>query len=181
MLVYFSHSGLTRTPLHMMLGHVFFLRDRSRSILTAFNRIGVCSSYQTIRSTRSLLASYALKCSEDGENPISSTFTKEDYSIDNSDFADKSSIYGTEGLNDAALVVFQDATVNRPLPKPGPSVQYNNKPYKSNYEDKSCQEVPSNIKPIVRPALLQDMLLHPETKQATLLDYTNCPECSHEA
>ncbi|KAH3861172.1 hypothetical protein DPMN_024100 [Dreissena polymorpha] len=139
MLVYISHSGLTRTPLHMMLGHAIYERDRSRSLLTAFNRIGACSSYQTIRSARSLLASYAVKCSEDGETPIPSTFTKEDYimaGMDNSDYADKSSISGTEGSHYAALVIFQDATVNRPLSKP-PSVQYRNKPCTSNSEDKA--------------------------------------------
>lgn len=69
MLVYNIHGGVKRTPLHMMLGHALYARDRSRSILTAFNRIGSCMSYQTIRSVRSLLASYTVKCSEDGRNP----------------------------------------------------------------------------------------------------------------
>ncbi|KAH3838305.1 hypothetical protein DPMN_111713 [Dreissena polymorpha] len=39
MLVYISHSGLTRTPLHMMLGHAIYERDRIRSRLTAFNKL----------------------------------------------------------------------------------------------------------------------------------------------
>jgi len=34
----------------------------------------------------------------------------------------------------------------------------------------SCQEVPPHAKPVVRPTLPADMLLHPENKQATLLD-----------
>ncbi|KAH3729208.1 hypothetical protein DPMN_055174 [Dreissena polymorpha] len=49
------------------------------------------------------------------------TSTKEDYimaGMDNSDYADKSSISGTEGLHYAALVVFQDDIVKRPLSKP---------------------------------------------------------------
>ncbi|KAH3796632.1 hypothetical protein DPMN_150201 [Dreissena polymorpha] len=100
MLVYISHSGLTRTLLLMMLCHAIYETDRSRSLLTAFNRTGACLSYQTIRSARSLLASYAVKCSEDGETPILSSFTKDDYimaGMENSDYAVKSSISGTEG------------------------------------------------------------------------------------
>ncbi|KAH3716801.1 hypothetical protein DPMN_059530 [Dreissena polymorpha] len=79
----------------MILGHAIYERDRIRSLLTTFNRIDACSSYQTIRSARSLFASYALKCSEDGETPIPSAFTKEDYIIarmDNPNYAGKSSI-----------------------------------------------------------------------------------------
>ncbi|KAH3789794.1 hypothetical protein DPMN_167982 [Dreissena polymorpha] len=171
MLVYISHSGLT--PLHMMLGHAIYERDRSRSLLTAFNRIGACSRYQTIRSSRSLLASYAVKCSEDGETPIPSTFTKEDYimaGMDNSDYADKSSISGTEGSNYAALVVFQDATVNRPNSKPTVFITVISRAHPILKTKLPCPEVPPHIKPIVRPALSQDMLLHPESKQDTLLD-----------
>jgi len=92
MLVYNIHSGTKLTPMHMMLGHALYARDRSRSLFTAFNRIGSCTSYETIRTARRLLASYAVKCSEDGETPIPSTFTREDYTMagmDNSDYADK--------------------------------------------------------------------------------------------
>ena len=157
----------------MMLGHAIYERDRSRSLLTAFNRIGACSIYQTIRSAHILLASYAVKCSEDGETPIPNTFTIEDYimvGLDNSDYADKSSISGTEGSHYAALVVFQDATVNRPLSKPTVSITGMSRAHPILKTKLPCQEVPPHIKPIVRPALSQDMLLHPETKQATLLD-----------
>ncbi|KAH3786936.1 hypothetical protein DPMN_165054 [Dreissena polymorpha] len=162
MLVYISHSGLTRIPLHMMLGHAIYERDRIRSLLKAFNRIGACSSYLTIRSAR-----------KDGETPIPSTFTKEDYimaGMDNSDYADKSPISGTEGLHYAALVVFQDATVNRPLSKPPVFKTVISRAHPILKTKLPCQEVPPHIKPTVRPALSQDIVLHPETKQATLLD-----------
>ncbi|KAH3717696.1 hypothetical protein DPMN_060491 [Dreissena polymorpha] len=43
--------------------------------------------------------------------------------MDNSDYPDKSSISGTEGSHYAALVVFQDATVNRPLSIPQCPIQ----------------------------------------------------------
>ncbi|KAH3741763.1 hypothetical protein DPMN_048489 [Dreissena polymorpha] len=44
MLVYISHSGLTRTPLHMMLGHTIYERDRSRSIHAVFLLAMPCNS-----------------------------------------------------------------------------------------------------------------------------------------
>ena len=37
-------------------------------------------------------------------------------------------------------------------------------------EKLSCQELPPHAKPMVRPTLPPDMFLHPENKQATLLD-----------
>ena len=173
MLVYNIHRGKKKTPLHMMLGHALYARDRSKSLLTVFNRIGSFTSYQTIRHARSLLASYAVKCSENGEIPIPSTFTRDDYTMagmDNSDYADKSSLSGTEGSHYAALVLFQDATLNKPLHKPPVSstgLSYSDSILQNTLP---CQEVPPHAKPVVRPTLPPDMLLHPETNQATLLD-----------
>lgn len=172
-LVYNIHNGAKKTPLHMMLGHALYARDRSKSLLTAFNRIGSSTSYQTIRSARSLLASYAVKCSENGETPIPSTFTREDYTMagmDNSDYADKSSLSGTEGSHYAALVLFQDATVNRPLNKPPVSTTGLTCADPKLRTKLPCQEVPPHVKPVNRPALPPDMLLHPENRQAMLLD-----------
>ncbi|KAH3868330.1 hypothetical protein DPMN_031473 [Dreissena polymorpha] len=87
----------------------------------------------------------------------------------NSDYADKSSISGTEGPNYAALVVFQDVAANMPLSKPPVSNTGISRAHQILKTKLPCQEVPPHIKPIVRPALSQDVLLHPETKQATLL------------
>jgi len=75
MLVYTLHNGVKKMPLHTMLRHALYARDRSKSLITAFNRIGSCTSYNTVRAARSLLASYAVKCSEDGETLMPSTFT----------------------------------------------------------------------------------------------------------
>ncbi len=173
MLVYNMHSGLKPTPLHMMLGHALYARDRCKSLITVLNRIGSCASYQTIRSARSLLASYTVKCSENGETPIPSTFTREDYTMagmDNSDYADKSSLSGTESSHYAALVLFQDATVNKPLFKPPVSSTGLSRTKPILKSKLPCQEVPHHAKPVVRPTLPQDMLLHPENEQVTILD-----------
>ena len=90
--------------------------------------------------------------------------------MDNSDYADKSSLSGTEGSHYAALVLIQDATVNRPLHKP--HVSSTGLSFADSILQKrlSCQEVPTHSKPVIRPTLPPDMLLHPENKQATLLD-----------
>ncbi|KAL8619946.1 hypothetical protein ACOMHN_015228 [Nucella lapillus] len=172
-ILYNLHSGRKHTPLHLMLGHALYARDRSKSLMTAFNRIGASASYQTIRSARSLLASYSVKCSEDGETPIPSTFTREDYAMggmDNSDYADKSSLSGTESSHYAALVLFQDATVSNPLQKPSVSSTGLSRAEPVLQTKLPCQEVSPHAKPAFRPALPLDMLLHPENKEMTLLD-----------
>ena len=73
-----------------------------------------------------------MKCSEDKEPPIPSTFTREDYTIagmEDSKYADESSLFGTRGLHyaaTAALVLLQDATFNMQLQKqPASSIGLN--------------------------------------------------------
>ncbi len=90
--------------------------------------------------------------------------------MDNSDYADKSSLSGTESSHYAASVLFQDATINMPLHKPSVSstgLSHANPILRTKLP---CQEVPPHAKPVVRPTLPPDMLLHPENKQAMLLD-----------
>ena len=123
MLVYNIHN-VKKSLWHMLLGHTLYARDGSKSLLTLFNRIGACASYQMIISARNLLAKYNVKCSEDEETPIPSTFTREDYTIagmDNSDYADKSSLSATQRSHYAALVLLQEAVINRPLHEPSVS------------------------------------------------------------
>ena len=96
-----------------MLGHARYARDRSKSLLTAFNRVVSGASYQTIKSARIIMTSYAVKWLADGETPIPSSFTRDDYTIAG---LDKSPLSGTMGSHYVALVLFQDATLNRPPP-----------------------------------------------------------------
>ena len=167
------HSGVKKTPSHLMLGNAFYARDRSKSLLTAFIRIGSFTSYHRFGSARSLLASYAVKCLEEGETHIPSTFTRDNYTMadmDNSDYADKSSLSGTMDSHYSALALFQDATLNKTLNKPPVSstgLSYTDRILRKAL---SCQEVPPHAKPMDRPTLLPDMIIHPENKQETLLD-----------
>ena len=43
MIVYNIHSGLKKTPLHMMLERALYAIDSNKSLLTAFNVIGSCT------------------------------------------------------------------------------------------------------------------------------------------
>ena len=66
--------------------------------------------------------------------------------------------------------MFQGTTVNRPLHKPPVSSTGLSHTDPILRTKLPCQEVDHHAKPVVRPALPPDMLLHPENKQATLLD-----------
>ena len=128
-------------------------------------------------SARSLLVSYAVKCLEEWRNllHIQRSFNRDDYTMahmDNSSYADKSSLSDmyTVDSHDAALLLIQDATLNKPLNKS--SVSNTGLIYTDPILRKtlSCQEVPPHAKPMNRPTLLPDIFLHPENKQATSLD-----------
>ena len=85
------------------------------------------------------------------------------------------------GSHYAALVLFQDATLNKPLKKPSVSstgLSYTDPILR---EKLSCQEVPPRAKPMVRSTLPPDMFLHPENKQATCARHADCPKCSCKA
>ena len=106
---------------------------------------------------------------------IQRSFNIYDYTMalmDNSSYADKSSLSDTVDSHDAASLdlLFQDATLNKPLNKS--SVSNTGLIYTDPILRKtlSCQEVPPHAKPMNRPTLLPDNFLHPESKQATLLD-----------
>ena len=106
---------------------------------------------------------------------IQSSFNIYDYTMalmDNSTYADKSSLSDTVDSHDAASLglLFQYVTLNKPLNKS--SVSNTGLIYTDPILRKtlSCQEVPPHAKPMNRPTLLPDIFLHPESKQATLLD-----------
>ena len=71
--------------------------------------------------------------------------------MDNSDYADKSSLSGTKGSHYAALVLFQDATVNRPLHKPPVSTTGLSRSDPIMRTRLPCQEVPHHAKPVCSP------------------------------
>ena len=67
------------------------------------------------------MASNVVKCSADGETPIPSIFTRDDYTMagmGNSVYEDNISLASRMGSQCVALELFQDATLNKPLNKP---------------------------------------------------------------
>ena len=66
-------------PMHIMLLHNVYARDRSKTILTIFNCAMVCAGYKTIRRACSLLASYAINLAKTGEVPLPSNLTTDDF------------------------------------------------------------------------------------------------------
>ena len=76
--------------------------------MTTLNRIGACASYQSFKSSRNLLASYAVTRAEDGETPLPSNLSRDAYvqgGMDNSDFADTTSSLSPVSLKP---VVYED-------------------------------------------------------------------------
>ena len=54
-LVYLMHNGRTTTPLQTMLGNAVYARDRSKTLTTLLNRLGLCPSYNVVKSSKNLL------------------------------------------------------------------------------------------------------------------------------
>ena len=115
-----------------------------------------------------------MKCLEEWRNLIHiHSFNRADYTMahmDNSSYADKSSLSDTVDSHNAALLLFQDATLNKPINRS--SVSNTGLIYTDPILRKtlSCQEVHPHAKPMNRPTLLSDIFLHPESKQSTSLD-----------
>ena len=79
MIVHNIGCGVKKTQLHMMLGHALYARDRSKSLFTAFNRIGSCTSYQTIHPPVVSWLRHDLLSRWRNIHHMPSTFTRDDY------------------------------------------------------------------------------------------------------
>lgn len=115
------------TPLHTMLDRALFARDRSKALITTLNRIGVSNSYNAMMKDRYLLMAYTVDAAGEDNVPIPSTFTKPDFAVggtDSSNYADRSSLLGSQKSNYAASVLFQDVTLTKPLQKQTASISH---------------------------------------------------------
>ena len=43
MMYYGLYTGTKKTPMHMIFGHSLYARDRSKTLMTGFNRVIVCA------------------------------------------------------------------------------------------------------------------------------------------
>ena len=146
--------------MHVMFGHSTYGKTRIRALITTPNHIGVSTSYNDNRKSRNLLSSYAVLASKSEGTPIPSHFTKTDFCIgamDNSDYADNSSLSGTHSKHYTAMLLFQEA-VNKPAAKP-PISSAGLKPSQHPDLMLPCQIVPHVMKPVIRPSLPADLTL----------------------
>jgi len=51
-IVYMLHNGRHATGLHTMIGHAVFSYDRSKTLITTLNRIGVSNSYNAVKKDK---------------------------------------------------------------------------------------------------------------------------------
>ena len=145
-------KGKHKTPLQIMFGNSIYGKTRSKTIVTHLNSIGVTTSYQQLKRERKLKAQYTLSLHN---TPIPSHFSKNGWTmgaLDNENFADQSSISGTNVKNYTAQVLYQDASEK---PPEKPSVSSTNLKISSAClkETLSCQKLAPAHKPTIRPSL----------------------------
>ena len=108
---YQMFNGARKTPLHVSFGQYQYSKSRSREILTVANRIGVSSSYNDVRRSRCLLASYAIEKSAGKEI---SNFPVTSYKIHSPrplivDFSDRSSASGMNSDHVTMQVLYHES------------------------------------------------------------------------
>lgn len=172
--------GTKKTPLTTSFGQYQYGKSRSREILTVANRMGVSSSYNSIRRARQLLAAYAVAKSNENEVPVPSTFTVGAYvcgAMDNGDFGDRSSLSGTESDHVTMQVLFQEKVSAQDSKCPVSEMNLGN--INAHLPEKlPCQEVAFYLKPSVKPCLPANFKVLEETSVNSNL---NCESALCEA
>ena len=91
---YNINHGRKKTPLHIMNVSAIYEKCKSRELITAFNRAGLCVSYKEIQKHRNNLAKLAILNSKSNGVPIPSHFVPNEFTLgalDNFDHSDKNS------------------------------------------------------------------------------------------
>ena len=98
---YMIHHGQKMTPLHVMNSHTIYEACKSRDLITSFNRLGLCVSYNSMKRQRRDMAKYAiLEHSNRSIIPMAA--------FDNFDHLDRNSLTGSFGAHDTAITLFQE-------------------------------------------------------------------------
>ena len=147
--------GTHKTPLQILTADSVYGRTRSKGIITNLNFIGATTSYTEMKRQRNLRKQYTLSCDKPNEAPIPSHFSRVGWTmgaLDNENFADQSSISGTNVKNYTAQVLYQDA-MEEPVTKPSVSSTNLKTTQVCSEERLSCQELKTVYKPTIRPSL----------------------------
>ena len=109
-IMYFNvHNGRKRTPLHIMNSEAIYESCKSATLITSFNHLGLCVSYQELMRHQTDMATYSVKSSKDTV-PFPSHFNASMFTmaaIDNFDH-DEATLSGIGGSHDTVTVLFQD-------------------------------------------------------------------------
>ena len=78
---YNINHGRKKTPLHIMNVSAIYEKCKSRELITAFNRAGLCVSYKEIQKHRNNLAKLAILNSKSNGIPIPTYFVPNGFTL----------------------------------------------------------------------------------------------------
>ena len=106
---YMIHHGQKMTPLHVMNSHAIYEACKSRDLITSFNRLGLCVSYNSMKRQRTDMAKYAiLEHSNRSIIPMPAHLSPTAFTLAAFDHLDRNSLTGSFGAHDTAITLFQE-------------------------------------------------------------------------
>ena len=169
-LYYILHRGRKRTPMHIMNSQAIYDACKSATLITSFNRYGLCSSYDELLRHHTDMATFIVESSSN-EVPFPSHFGSSQFTIaafDNFDH-DEATLSGIGGSHDTVSVLFQDDDGSR-IGKPKVSetrTKHGQKTFKCELE---CQELQTFRKPAKKADLPIDYNVETHPVNQDLLD-----------
>ena len=111
---YALSGGKETTPLHIMVAEGIPSLTRSKELVTALNRPGICASYNTVRRIDVDIAERIINTAGDNRVPLPAVLEATNplnKAMDNFD-RNESTLAGTGSTHDTILVLFQNVPVN---------------------------------------------------------------------
>lgn len=153
---YNVHQGHKRTPLHVMNSVAIHDTCKSKTLISSFNKFGLCISYDELMRIHHDTASYTVQSAENGM-PLPSSLDANKFTMaafDNFDH-NESTLSGIGSSHDTVAVVFQEKDGAH---RGKPNVSETNVVHgpKAFHVELDCQKLQSFIKPAIRPQLPDD-------------------------
>ena len=121
---YALSGGKEPTPLHIMVAEGIHSLTRSKELVTALNRHGICASYNTVRRINVDIAERIINIAGDNRVPLPAVLEATsplNGAMDNFD-RNESTLAGTGSTHDTILVLFQNVPVNEEKPSEGSEI-----------------------------------------------------------
>ena len=106
---YNLHNGTRRTPLRVLNSQAVYETCKSATLITSFNRFGLCTSHHEVVRHHTDVASFIVKSCEDGV-PFPSDFVPSQFTMaafDNFD-QENATLSGIRGSHNTVTVLFQE-------------------------------------------------------------------------